>query len=98
MSRLNTCPVWGVHYMEYQDEIQVPGPKGSVLILNGAVWHGASANHAERERVALLGFFCRSILKPQQDHLKVVSEEVFSRGTPKLKQLLGLDSMPNTRT
>ena len=84
--------------MEYQDEIQVPGPKGSVLILNGAVWHGASANHAERERVALLGFFCRSILKPQQDHLKVVAEEVFSRGTPKLKQLLGLDSMPNTRT
>ena len=78
----------------YDDEVQVCGPKGSVLIVNGAIWHGSSANHTHEDRVGLLGFFCRSFMKPQQDHLKLASEEVITRATPALKRLLGFDSMP----
>ncbi len=91
--RLEALPAPGV---EYDDEVQVTGPKGSVVIVNGAVWHGSSANRTDRERVALLGFFCRAILKPQQDHFKLVSQEVIARATPALKRLLGFNSMPNT--
>ncbi len=102
-----TCCVPGSHHRldvlpdsekTYDDKVQITGPKGSVLILNGAVWHGSSANRTESERVGLLGFFCRSFLKPQQNHLELVSEEVVARATPKLKQLLGYDSMPSTLT
>ncbi len=90
--RLETLPESGV---EYADELQICGPRGSVLIVNGAIWHGSSENKTNAPRVGLLGFFCRSILKPQQAHLKLVSDDVISRATPTLKRLLGLDSLPN---
>ena len=54
-----------------------------------------SENRTHTPRVGLLGFFCRSILKPQQAHLKLVSDDVISRATPTLKRLLGFDSLPN---
>ena len=90
--RLEALPEPGV---EYDDELQICGPRGSVLIVNGAIWHGSSVNRTNESRVGLLGFFCRSILKPQQAHLELVSDEVISRATPTLKRLLGLDSLPN---
>ena len=82
-------------YVEYSDELQICGPRGSVLIVNGAIWHGSSENRTNETRVGLLGFFCRSILKPQQAHLELVSDAVVSRATPTLKRLLGLNSLPN---
>ena len=92
--RLEAMPQAGV---EYDDSVQIPGPKGSVLIVNGSTWHGSSANHTDGDRVALLGFFCRSFMKPQQDHFKLVSDAIIDRATPTLKRLIGLDSMPSTR-
>ena len=83
--------------VEYCDEMQIPGPKGSVLIVNGSAWHGSAANHTGRDRVALLGFFCRAFMKPQQDHAKLASDTVLKHATPRLKRLLGFDSMPSTR-
>lgn len=90
--RLEALPEPGI---KYADSVQICGSRGSVLIVNGSVWHGSSANRTDAPRVALLGFFCRSILKPQQDHLKLVSDEVVSRATPTLKRLLGFNSLPN---
>ena len=90
--RLEALPVPGV---AYPDEVQICGPRGSVLILNGALWHGASENRTNRPRVGLLGFFCRSILKPQQAHTDLVSDEVLARATPTLRRLLGFDSLPS---
>ncbi len=93
--RLEGLPEPGVRY---EDELQVTGPKGSVMITNGALWHASSANRTDRERVCLLGFFCRAFLKPQQDQIRIVSDEVVARATPTLKRLLGFDSRPNTLT
>ena len=93
--RLEALPESGV---QYPDELQICGPRGSVLIVNGAIWHGSSENKTNSPRVGLLGFFCRSILKPQQAHLNLVSDSVISRATPILKRLLGLDSLPNMNT
>ena len=90
--RLEALPEPGV---EYTDAKQVCGPRGSVLIVNGSVWHGSSENRTDTPRVALLGFFCRSILKPQQNHLQLVSDEVIARATPTLKRLLGFNSLPS---
>ncbi len=91
--RLEALPEPGERY---DDELQVTGPKGSVMIINGALWHASSANRTDRERVCLLGFFCRAFLKPQQDQVRIVSDEVVARATPTLKRLLGFDSRPNT--
>lgn len=93
--RLEALPEAGV---KYEDKQQICGPPGSVLIVNGAIWHGSSENRSDTPRVALLGFFCRSILKPQQDHINLVSEGVIKRATPTLRRLLGFDSLPNRNT
>lgn len=92
--RLEAMPQAGVRY---DDKVQIPGPKGSVLIVNGSTWHGSSANRTNRDRVALLGFFCRAFMKPQQDHFKLVSDAILDRATPTLKRLIGFESMPSTR-
>lgn len=80
---------------EYDDIIQVTGKKGDAIIVHGSLWHSSGANHTDKDRVGLLGFFCRSFMKPQQDHLKLVSPEVIERASPTLKRLLGLNSQPN---
>ena len=51
--RLEALPESGV---EYTDELQICGPRGSVLIVNGAIWHGSSENRTNEPRVGLLGF------------------------------------------
>ena len=86
------------HGVKYHDEAQICGSKGSVLIVNGALWHGSAANRTDEDRVGLLGFFCRSFMKPQQDHLKLASDAVIARATPTLKRLIGFDSMPGATT
>ena len=91
--RLAALPEPGVRY---GDEVQITGARGTVMVMNGALWHASSANRTDRDRVCLLGFFCRAFLKPQQDQLKLVSDEVVARATPTLKRLLGFDSMPST--
>ena len=68
--RLEAIPESGV---KYDDGVQITGPKGSVMIINGSLWHASSANHTDRARVCLLGFFCRAFMKPQQDQQKIVS-------------------------
>lgn len=93
--RLEALPETDV---EYKDKKQICGPSGSVLVVNGAIWHGSSENRTDTPRVALLGFFCRAILKPQQDHLNLVSDEVIERATPTLRRLLGYNSLPNQNT
>ena len=93
--RLVETPQQGV---EYEDAIQAQGPRGSVMIMNGAIWHRSGTNRTDRDRAALLGFFCRSFLKPQQDHISLVGDDVVARATPKLRQLLGYDSLSNTLT
>ena len=46
----------------------------------------------------LLGFFCRSFIKPQQDQFRLASSEVADRATPTLKRLLGFESQSGLRT
>jgi ectoine hydroxylase-related dioxygenase (phytanoyl-CoA dioxygenase family) len=79
----------------YNDVIQVTGKKGDVIIVHGHIWHSSGENRTDQSRVGLLGFFCRSFMKPQQDHLKIVSQAVIDRASPTLQRLLGLNSQPS---
>ena len=51
--RLEALPESGV---EYADEVQICGPRGSVLIVNGAIWHGSSENRTDEPRVGVTRF------------------------------------------
>ena len=84
--RLVDVPDAGV---EYAAAVPALGPRGSVMIMNGSIWHRSGANTSAGDRVALLGFFCRAFLKPQQDHLRLVGEEVVERAAPALRLASG---------
>ena len=79
----------------YDDIIQVTGKKGDIIIVHGHIWHSSGENRTDQDRVALLGFFCRSFMKPQQDHLRLIAPEIIEDASPTLKRLLGMDSQPN---
>lgn len=82
---------------EYDDAIQLDAQKGDIVVFHGATWHGSGANHTEQERMILLGFFCRSFMKPQQDQFKLARPEVVARATPTLKRLLGFEAQSGMR-
>lgn len=77
---------------------QVTGRAGSVTIIHGSIWHGSAPNTTARHRVALLGFYGRAVMKPQQNHLALVTPEVLERATPTMRRLLGFSSQPGERT
>ena len=79
----------------YDDIIQVTGKKGDIIIVHGHIWHSSGENRTDQNRVALLGFFCRSFMKPQQDHLRLIAPEIIEDASLTLKRLLGMDSQPN---
>lgn len=82
----------------YDDVIQLDAQQGDIVVFHGATWHGSGANHTEQERMILLGFFCRSFVKPQQDQFKLARPEVVARATPTLKRLLGFEAQSGLRT
>jgi len=83
---------------EYDDGIQLAAHKGDIVVFNGGTWHASGANHTASERMILLGFFCRSFAKPQQDLFRLAQPELVERATPTLKRLLGFESQSGLRT
>ena len=70
--------------------IQATGKAGSAMLMTGLIWHGAGANHTDTPRVGLLGQFLPKFVKPMEDQLKSVRQEVIDRASPTLKALLGV--------
>ena len=83
---------------QYDDGIQLEARMGDIVVFHGATWHRSGANATDRERMILLGFFCRAFAKPQQDGFRLAQPEVIERATPPLKRLLGFDSQSGLRT
>lgn len=65
------------------------GSQGSVLFTNGAIWHQCLPNSTDQPRVGLLGMYNRSVVFPQEDMPRQLSEEELADESDLLKQLLG---------
>jgi len=79
----------------HPDEILVTGKAGTVVVMNAHLWHGGTANHTDRPRCAMHGFYCRWD-KPQQQYQKrLLRPEVQESLNPMLRKLLALDDPQN---
>jgi hypothetical protein len=65
------------------------GPSGSALFTNGAIWYHCKPNGTHQTRVGLLGMCNRSVLLPQEDMPRQLSDEQLEGKRDRLKQLLG---------
>ena len=82
---------------DHPDQVIVTGSAGTIVVMNAHLWHGGMENRSTSPRRALHAFYCRRD-KPQQQYQKaLVDEEVQTKLTPELRNLLALDDPANDR-
>lgn len=71
-------------------------PKGSIIAMDGRVWHTSGANVTQdEERALLFGYYSRGFLRPQQNWNASLSPETIERLSPQLRAWLGLEAKGN---
>src|SRR5262249_40943018 len=80
-------------YIEAEELIT--GNAGSIVVMNGHMWHRATDNHTDHPRRAMHVYYTRGD-KPQQQYQKLlVQPEVQARLSPLGRKLLALDDPRN---
>jgi len=73
-------------------------PRGSIVAMDGRVWHTSGANITkDAERALLFGYYCVDFLRPQTNWNVMLSDASKARLAPELFTLLGLGPAGNTR-
>lgn len=67
-------------------------PKGSVLLWDGAVWHGGGPNDTDQVRFGASLNFCRGWLRQQENHYLSMPAELVKTLPRELQGLLGWDN------
>jgi ectoine hydroxylase-related dioxygenase (phytanoyl-CoA dioxygenase family) len=75
-------------------EIAVEAERGSALVFNIALWHGASAHDGTEPRFAVMTPWRRSWLRPEVDLSRMVLPEVLERAGPEARVIFGFASRP----
>ncbi len=84
-SHLRPNPEYGGQYES------VPGtmPKGSVLIWDGALWHGGGANNSTKRRTGIAMNYCAGFIRQQENQQLGIPAELVKRFPPRLQELVG---------
>lgn len=72
-------------------------PAGTVIAMDGRVWHTSGRNvTADQDRALLFGYYAQPWLRPQWNFTRALPEEVQAACPPTLRYRLGLDHSLNT--
>lgn len=74
---------------EQADCIQTTMPRGSVLVYDGAIWHGGGDNRSDARRLGIVSNFCAGYLRQEENQLLAVPREVAATYPRRLQQMLG---------
>jgi fumagillin biosynthesis dioxygenase len=80
-------------------ELLVPleAPAGSVIVMDGRLWHTSGANVTQdEERALLFAYYSAPFLRPMINWTAAIPAELQQSFSPGLRQLLGLDLFANT--
>lgn len=78
----------------YEEEVSVEASKGSVLIFNGALWHGGGKKQNDESRWSVIPSYGRWFIKPSFNFAENIPQHIFEQLTDERKALLGLNSCP----
>lgn len=84
-SHLKDNPVYGGAY----DTIAAEMPKGSVLIWDGALWHGGGSNKTSARRTGLAMNYCAGFIRQQENQQLGLDPVKVKSFTPRLQELVG---------
>jgi ectoine hydroxylase-related dioxygenase (phytanoyl-CoA dioxygenase family) len=72
-------------------------PAGSIVAMDGRVWHTSGANVSEgQDRALLFGYYTRPFLRQQVNWTAALSAETQASLSPQMRTWLGLDITANT--
>ncbi len=63
--------------------------KGSVLIWDGALWHGGGANKTDRRRTGIAMNYCAGFVRQQENQQLGLAPELVKTFSPRLQELIG---------
>ncbi len=75
---------------DHDDQVVACGPAGSVIIYNGSVWHGHSANRTDERRRSIQGAYIRRDAEPWVNQAARIRQETLSRIGPLAKYVLAV--------
>jgi len=64
-------------------------PKGSVLIWDGALWHGGGANRTDTRRTGLAMNYCAGFIRQQENQQLGLDPQLVKDFPPRLQELVG---------
>jgi ectoine hydroxylase-related dioxygenase (phytanoyl-CoA dioxygenase family) len=82
-------------YAPHPTEVLVTGRAGTVVVMNGHLWHGGTENRTDLPRRALHALFCRWDIPQQQYQKQSIPPEVQARFSAELRRVLALDDSLN---
>lgn len=93
----STRVVPGSHLFGYQppadypetETVSVAGKAGTVLVIDGRIWHGTGANATDNDRLTVLTTFCGPQYRPQENYFVGTSPEVLANADEHLRTMLG---------
>ena len=71
------------------DTIPAEMPKGSVLIWDGALWHGGGANRTDTRRTGIAMNYCAGFIRQQENQQLGLAPELVRSFAPRLQELVG---------
>ena len=84
-SHLKQNPAYGGQY----DTIPAEMKKGSVLIWDGALWHGGGANRTQQRRTGIAMNYCAGFIRQQENQQLGLSPELVKKFPQRLQELIG---------
>ena len=84
-SHLKDNPAYGGSYDSIPGEMK----KGSVLIWDGALWHGGGANKTDRRRTGIAMNYCAGFIRQQENQQLGLKPELVKTFSPRLQELVG---------
>ncbi len=69
--------------------VSVEGEAGTVLVIDGRIWHGTGANVTPNDRLTVISTFCGPQFRPQENYFIGTKPEVLAQADDHLRALLG---------
>jgi ectoine hydroxylase-related dioxygenase (phytanoyl-CoA dioxygenase family) len=74
---------------EQADTVEAVMPAGSVLVYDGAMWHGGGDNESDARRMGIVVNHCAGFLRQEENQLLAVPRELAATFPRRLQQMLG---------
>jgi ectoine hydroxylase-related dioxygenase (phytanoyl-CoA dioxygenase family) len=74
---------------EQAEYVEATMPAGSVLVYDGALWHGGGDNASDARRVGIVVNHCAGFLRQEENQLLAVPRDVAATFPRRLQQMLG---------